>query len=320
MKHHFSLAFALCLAPARLLAAEPAASRNEALAESQFNEGRRLMEAGRAVEACPQFESSQRLDPALGTLLNLADCYEKVGLLASAQQRFLEAAQTAQRDGFPDAVQGARDRAAALEPRLAKLVIQVSEPLAGLSVSCDGRTLDPGAFAAGIALDPGSHTIVAGAPARASFRTELVVDSRPGIRSVTIPVLANEPATASPASAAAQPSASGAGLGTERTLALVAGGVGVVGVAVGSIFGLRSMSKHDDAEQHCDGNACRDQQGVDLKSQAIHAGNVSTVAFVLGGVGLATGATLWFVGGRDEGARSIGLRVTPAGALVSGRF
>src|SRR6187549_3979092 len=87
----------LCLvaSSARAQAASPA---DESLAESQFNEGRKLMEGGRPKEACPKFESSQRLDPALGTLLNLADCYERIGLLASAQRRFLEAAQAAIRD------------------------------------------------------------------------------------------------------------------------------------------------------------------------------------------------------------------------------
>ncbi|MFZ5891502.1 MAG: tetratricopeptide repeat protein [Myxococcota bacterium] len=317
---HAAVCVALFSVNARAQAAPPT---NETAAEAQFNEGRKLMEAGRATEACPKFESSQRLDPALGTLLNLADCYEKIGLLASAQQRFLEAAQTAARDGFPDAVQGARDRAAALEPRLAKLSIRAEQPAPGLAVACDGRPIDPAQWSVGVPVDPGTHTIVAGAPARSNFQTTVVIDSRPGLRIVKIPELANEPGSAaapSPASTETAPSSSSGGLGTKRTLALVAGGVGVVGVAVGAIFGLRSISKKNEAEEHCDGNACRDQVGVDLKSDAIQAGNISTIAFVVGGVGLAAGTTLWLLGGSDEAASSVGLRFTPGGAHLAGRF
>jgi hypothetical protein len=80
---------------------------------------------------------------------------------------------------------------------------------------------------------------------------------------------------------------------TQKTLALVAGGVGVVGVGLGTIFGLSAMSKHDDAAAKCPA-ACPDQAGVDLWNDARTAGNISTVAFVVGGVGLATGAILWF--------------------------
>jgi hypothetical protein len=52
---------------------------NRAAAEALFNQGRDLMTAGKFTEACPKFEASQQLDPGLGTMLNLAECYEKTG-------------------------------------------------------------------------------------------------------------------------------------------------------------------------------------------------------------------------------------------------
>ena len=77
-----------------------------ARAEELFAEGRRLMAAKDYAAACPKFARSQALDPAPGTALNLATCYERAGKLASASvafkiaQAFAEARRPA----------GARDR------------------------------------------------------------------------------------------------------------------------------------------------------------------------------------------------------------------
>src|SRR6478735_9605838 len=65
----------LLFASARAGAASPT---DQAKAEALFDEGRRLLAAARFAEACPKFAESQRLDSALGTLLNLGDCYEKM--------------------------------------------------------------------------------------------------------------------------------------------------------------------------------------------------------------------------------------------------
>ena len=68
-------------------------------ADALFQEGRRLLDAGDATAACPKFEESQRLDPGLGTLLNLADCYERTSRLALALAPFRRAEGQARRLG-----------------------------------------------------------------------------------------------------------------------------------------------------------------------------------------------------------------------------
>ncbi|HWZ91520.1 MAG TPA: hypothetical protein VNW92_21810, partial [Polyangiaceae bacterium] len=82
-------------------------------------------------------------------------------------------------------------------------------------------------------------------------------------------------------------------LSTQKIVALTAGGVGAGGVVIGSIFGAIAMSKKTDAQKACP-NVCADLNGVNAWSSAKSAGNVSTVAFIVGGVGLAGGAVLWF--------------------------
>src|SRR5687768_6154338 len=94
-----------CVAFAPRLAS---AQGDKATAEALFAEGRRLMSSGDFKTACPKFAASQKLDPGLGTSLNLADCYEKSGKTASAWAEFRDAAAAAHRVGSKDREQVAR--------------------------------------------------------------------------------------------------------------------------------------------------------------------------------------------------------------------
>jgi hypothetical protein len=67
------------------------------------------------------------------------------------------------------------------------------------------------------------------------------------------------------------------------------------------------MSKHNDAAAACPAPACADQNGVDLWHDAQTAGNVSTVAFIVGGVGLAGAAVLWLTAKPGTAATRVGV-------------
>src|SRR5437762_4686516 len=94
-------------------------------AETLFIEAKKLMEAKRFDEACPKFADSQRLDPGVGTLLNLALCYERQGKVASAWSTYRDAASAARTAGQADRENMARQRASALEPRLSRLTVAI---------------------------------------------------------------------------------------------------------------------------------------------------------------------------------------------------
>src|SRR5687768_2630591 len=83
-------------------------ANDKAQAEALFQQGLGLFEGGKTQEACPLFEQSHRLEPKLGTLLNLALCHEKLGKTASAWAEFTEAANLAERRNEPDRVSFAR--------------------------------------------------------------------------------------------------------------------------------------------------------------------------------------------------------------------
>jgi tetratricopeptide (TPR) repeat protein len=124
---------------------------------------------------------------------------------------------------------------------------------------------------------------------------------------------------ASPPSAAA-PEDHGAGLGAQRVAALVAGGLGVVGVGVGVAFGVVSINRGKDRDRACPSHAGCSPQAVDAADAAISAGNVSTVAFIAGGALLAGGLVLWLTGGSEEQQPTAAVSFAPGSVAVSGRF
>src|SRR5439155_12298885 len=139
------------------------ATADRAIAERLYDRGRGQMEHGQVAAACDSFAESQRLDPATGTLLNLAACHEAQGKLASAWVEFREAAAAARREKRPDRVRYAQDHLTAIEPRLAYLTIAVGGSTRAQPpvITLDGRALGAAAWGVAIPVDAGSHEAVA---------------------------------------------------------------------------------------------------------------------------------------------------------------
>src|SRR5262249_22570772 len=123
-------AFASILSPLLLSMRAAHAQPAGAEAEVLFDEGRKEMAAGRLAGACALFEQSQKLEPATTTLLNLADCREKHGELATAWGLFLDA-ERATRSATDAAThrlhEVAKQRADKLEARVSNLTISVPQ-------------------------------------------------------------------------------------------------------------------------------------------------------------------------------------------------
>src|SRR4051794_29684499 len=154
-------------------------STKSAGAEALYEEARGLMKQGDFERACPKFKQSYDLDPGGGTLLNLAECYEKQGKFASAWSTFKEALVVAQRDGRSERVDYAKKHLAVVEPKLAKITIDVAteanEP--GLTVTLDGNPLGAAAWGVGMPVDPGTHQVAASAPNKIRFEKAVVIES-----------------------------------------------------------------------------------------------------------------------------------------------
>ncbi len=79
-----------------------------------------------------------------------------------------------------------------------------------------------------------------------------------------------------------------------RIVSYAALGVGAAGIAVGSVFGVRSMLDKAKLDGACAGNACPSRVQSDI--EALHSdGTISSVGFGVGIVGLAAGVVLWIV-------------------------
>src|SRR5260221_8704588 len=142
----------------------------KATAEALFADGRRLMNIGNYATACPKLAASQRLDPGIGTALNLADCYEKSGRFASAWAEFRGAATAAHTAGSSDREQLASDRAQALVTKLSYFTVTTSSAqAASIQIIRDGSPLDSAALGTPIPIDPGHHTLEAKAPGKAAW-------------------------------------------------------------------------------------------------------------------------------------------------------
>jgi hypothetical protein len=276
---------ALLVAASTPAAAQPPTegSGQEVLAESLFREAKELATQGDYAHACPKFAESHRLDPQLGTLLHLATCHEQQGLTASAWAEYLAAADLAASRGEGQREALARERASALEPKLARLVVEVGQ--SGVTVTIDDRDIQSAAFGTPLPVDPGEH-VVAAALGEARWSESVRIAGGPGTITVRVPPFESTP--------------SGEGWHPQLVAGVAIGAVGVAGLLVMAIFGGVAIERADAAETWCKGRFC-EPEGLDLYDQASTYATVSTVGLIVGiagiGAGLIVGLTAPWPGG-----------------------
>lgn len=217
------------------------------------------MAAGKPEEACPKYAESERIDPQLGTLLHLGECYATLNKTASAWTSFKEASDIAAQRSDPRASK-IRERLSALEKNLSNLVIVVAstEP-AALEVRQDGAIVGRAGWGTPIPVDPGEHKLSATSPGAKPREVAFTVPDKPQTVTVNLPPIELLPATDPPPAQAANDAHAGNTASAnvtpdqsrswfsqhQRAVGLVIGGVGVVGVGVGSAFGLMAKSTYD---------------------------------------------------------------------------
>jgi serine/threonine-protein kinase len=313
------------IAPGRALAQD---ASNQAAAQALFDQARQLMADSKFAEACPKLVESERLDPGAGTLLNLGHCYEKNGQTASAWVTFKDAAAAADLKHRADWSARARERAQALEPTLSKLTIDVpvEARVSGLQLRRDGVEVGAAIWGTPIPTDPGDHAIEAAAPAKKTWTTTVKVGPNADQAHVAVPVLEDEPAPTPvvaapvaippapaipppPTTPPPPPQPDGS---TQRTIGLVAGGVGIVGIAVGSIFGVMALSSESSSKSLCPTSACTSAAAVSDNSSASSQATVSTVAMIAGAAVLVGGVVIYFTAPKAKTSNATALRVMPA--------
>jgi hypothetical protein len=284
-------------------------------AEALFDEGRRLMSAGDFASACPKFADSQALDPAPGTALNLAFCYEREGKIASAWAAFRTAEATARAAGQKDRSALAKKKADALELTLSRLTVSVPSPvqIAGLEVRSDGELVEPPEWGVAIPRDGGSFDIVATAPGKKTWTTHVDLEPTGKDLVVEVPPLEDvppPPITLPPPNLSnLAPTAGGSALDlierdiaansppvpvrktprgtTQRLVGLAIGGVGILGMGAAGVVGLTAKSKFTTAES--EGPPGHHDESV----FAFNTGNSATIVLGAGAIVTLVGAGIW---------------------------
>jgi serine/threonine-protein kinase len=302
-----------------------AQSSDAATAELLFQQGRDLLRAGKAAEACPKLAESQRLDPATGTLLALAMCHEAEGKLASAWAEFVNVEARSRSEGRADREQVSKERAAALRPRLSTLEIRVAgetASLSGLEIRRDGVALGSGAWNTAVPVDGGKHVVEVTAPGRRAWKGEITLKTEGDVQVLAVPALeqapvAPEPAEPSGSVALDTQSAGSKPWGTLEWAGVGTAGAGVIALGVGGFFLSSALGKNSDSEDDCNGNVCGDQ-GTKDRNDAISDGNTATWLGVAGGVLVAGGATLFIVGRSGSSEEKMSAGTAPRLAVGAG--
>ena len=271
--------------------------------------------------------------PARAADPTTAECLSanEASLAARGQQKLRDAraklltcaAASCPRDVREECTRGINEINAALPTIVFEATDEAGADLIAVKVTMDGEVLTDHLEGTAIAVDPGSHKFVfesAGRPRTEkqfliregdkSRRERIVLDSAAGGTGTTAPG----------ATLTSSPAAPSSGLGGARIGALVAGGAGVVALGVGTVFGLRSKSKHDEATKACPSSPCTTKEGSDLWNDAISAGNIATIGFIVGAVGLAGGVALWFVGAPESSGGSTQVGFGPGTLQVRGTW
>jgi hypothetical protein len=245
-----------CLAAACLVANVAAAAPSDAerrQAQSLFDRARQLLESGAAAEACPLFAESQRLDPGGGTLINLAVCHEKEGRLATAYSEYQEALSLSIREGRKDREGIAKQRIAALEPRLPRVQVELEAAPQAVRFELDGAPLTLLSQTTPTAVDPGEHELTVRAPGHRPHRQSFLA-SEGEISRLRVPKLEPEPAAAAPdppRRAEPTPSPVRDAPPSETRLSTaswVIGGAGVAALGASALTGVLALRADSDAD------------------------------------------------------------------------
>jgi hypothetical protein len=305
---------------------EPAAADVQA-ARELGKEGVKLAEAGICVEAVDKLQRAEKLFHAIPHLAYMGECQIKLGKFVEATETLNRAMREVLAPNAPAAFFAAQEKAKKLyedaRPKVAKLKIAVAAPAdAKLLVKVDGEPLNVANLNVNRPMSPGEHKIEASAPGflTAEAKVNLPEGGTDSV-ALTLQVDPNAPKepvpTVAPSSAGpsgqtpAQPSAPSDNSKPNFIPAYVAGGVGAVGLGVGIIFGAVALGKKGDLDESCKDKVCP-ANAQDSIDSAKSSATVSTVGFVVGGLGLAAGAYLYL---RPPTIKAGSARIVPSFGL-----
>jgi hypothetical protein len=291
--------------------AEDASAAETAAARTLAVDGLKLAQANNCTDAVPKLERAEKLYHSAVVSIRLGECYVSLGRLVEGTELLRKSLREPQPAEPAPALTKALERAQKLldatKPRIAGLTIKVAA-VQDMGVKIDSSLVPGVLLDTEIPIDPGEHSIDITAPGYIKSSTRLTVGE--GEKKNLTLTLARDPNASTPTLAAAktvrepEPAPSAAPVVAtssppareptpHRSGAYVALGAGAAALATGSVLGLIAMQRHSDLKSYCPNDVCPTEKQGDLDS-ARKLGNFSTVAFAVGGAGVALGAVLFF--------------------------
>jgi hypothetical protein len=300
------IGFAAILATSVSLAQE----RDPVAADRLFRDARAAATRADYATACPLFAESLRLDPAAGTMLNLADCEERLGKVASAWEHYQRVA-----DQLPATDERAvisNAHIVSLEKRLPKLTVKLaSDTPPQAKVTRDGIELGAVSLGRSLPVDPGEHVVVVTVAGHKEKRT-LVTLVEAQTLEVTVGAGAREATpkpTASTTRAVPETVPTATRSRTAGYVVLAGGGAALV---VGAVTGLLVFRAKSTVEEHCGSDKLCDSHGVDAAGSGKTMSTVSTIMFAVAGVTTGVGI-YWVLGGDSKPKMAVGPAATRGG-------
>ncbi len=310
---------------------------DRATARELAREGQTAFDRGDFETAADHFARADALVHAPTLLLALARAQNKLGKLVQSYESYSRIIREGVPEGSPavfkKAYEEAKKEVEPVRARLGWVTIEIKGP-ANARVSIDDTAVPSAAVGVRRAVNPGSHVIKAEAdgflPAEQSLSvTEgesapVTLTLEPDPNAGAQPVAGQNSAagsSAAPTDIEPPPDAPRASGSTTRTLAFVALGVGAAGLVVGGVTGMMAIGKRGDLDDSCPGGQCPEGQRDNLDSYRT-LGTVSTIGFIVGGVGAATGVTLLLTSkkGGEHARGQVDLRLGASGVAVHGNF
>ena len=293
--------------------ASPAAAQAEAL----FEQGRKLMAANRYAEACAAFDDSQKLDPAVATLLNLAGCRQANGQIATAWGLFVDAERQTRSATGAAQVQlhtVAQHKADQLAPHVSRLIIHVPDgaAAAGAEVFRGRDAVDAGEWNRDLPIDGGTYAIsvrVHGAP---SWSANVQIGAQDDRKTIDVPASALQPSAAAPGATTPEHVT----IADDHHLALWLGAGAVVLAGAGVGVSLWGDSTYSAAKAEMTSQARRDSLYASANHERYLAEGLGVAA-----IGCAAVAVWQYLRGRNDEAPHVARRsiaVSPLGVAISG--
>ena len=308
---------ALSIAAVGVIAtSSPGASAQDAksdAAEALFEQARDLVGSGKLAEACDKVAASNALEPGVGTLLYLGDCYERTGRFASAITTFRQAGALAREREDNERAHVAEVRSAALQPRTPKLELRVAKKaeLPGLQITLNGTPIAQKSWNVPQFEDAGVYEVRVAAPGFEPFSSK--IELRNGDSAVAVlpiprlvelgrgPVQSEQGASASPA---AMPEDEPSWLDQE-TLGLMLGGAGILLAGTTGVLAAFASSSNQDSYEFCNPDAQNqcNPEGVSLRKAAQDMATIATITGIAAAATLAGGVVLYVTApGLESGA------------------